>query len=107
MYNIPPNLQGFTVNTCGGSHVDNVLDSFGLQINYEYFNNDHKGSDHSAVLVTLLDAEPIFNVKDLNLIYTKLPTVVPVIPVVGPILIPTPVPATVHPTRPKQQFCYI
>ena len=75
--------------TCGDGHIDNVLDSFGLQSNYQYFDEKHEGSDHTAVLVTLLDADPIFKLEDLII------GLAPVIPAVKPtpVVIPAVIPA--------------
>ena len=76
MYNIPPAKDSFTNSenkTCNkmDGHIDNVLDSFGLQFNYEYTDLRFKGSDHKAVLVTLLDAKPIYKIEDLRSELTK------------------------------------
>ena len=72
MYNIPPDIDTFTKYTCTSNinieqHIDNVLDSFGLQETYEY-DKRINASDHCAVLVTLLDATPIYELNDLDLI---------------------------------------
>lgn len=69
LYNIPTDKKTFNNSTCKHSndkgHIDNVLDSFGLQYKYEYFNDDYKGSDHKAVLVTLLGAKPIYDLTNI------------------------------------------
>jgi protein tyrosine phosphatase len=67
MYNIATKANTFEKFTNGDRHVDNVLDSFGLQHKFEYFGDDHSiASDHTAVLVRLLDATPIYDLKDLK-----------------------------------------
>jgi hypothetical protein len=96
MYNIPRNNTTFNKNTNGGIHKDNVLDSFGLQYKYEYFDDTRQGSDHTAVLVTLLDAVPIFKLDDLKIgtLQTVAPTVAKLIPAVAtPRSAPAPAPA--------------
>ena len=67
MYNIPPEENTFKKSTIGvgGKHIDNVLDSFGLQETYQY-NETPNASDHTSVLVTLLDATPIYDLNDLK-----------------------------------------
>jgi len=69
MYNIEPEIDNFKTKTCpnSGLHIDNVLDSFGLQLKYEY-DDRANASDHIPVLVTLLDdVEPIFDLDNLKL----------------------------------------
>jgi exonuclease III len=57
-------MKKFDKNTCSGKHIDNVLDSFGLQESYVY--GEISVSDHLPVLVTLLGAKPIYNLDILS-----------------------------------------
>ena len=66
MYNIPINNTTFKKTTCSNlGHIDNVLDSFGLQFKYEYDDNKN-ASDHIPVLVTLLAAKPVYDLSELQ-----------------------------------------
>ena len=93
MYNIPPDINTFKTDTYPGlGHIDNVLDSFGLQFNYEYDKRPN-ASDHFPVLVTLLAANPIY---DLFKLQNELsPSILSTVPVVKP----TPVAPVVKPTQ--------
>ena len=104
LYNIPLDVNTFSKSTCSGEHIDNVLDSFGLQINYEYPNDNlYNASDHLPVLVTLLAAKPIY---DLNNLPTDiLSPEIPETPITPPLL--PPVFAPVLPVNPPISYCYV
>jgi len=71
LYNIAPDVDTFKTNTCNHGHVDNILDSFGLQYKYDYYNKNYEGSDHKAVLVTLLGAKPLYE-NELSTLHTTI-----------------------------------
>ena len=100
MYNIPINNTTFKKTTCSNlGHIDNVLDSFGLQITYDY-DDTKNASDHIPVLVTLLAAKPVYDLSELqkelspNILSAPAPAIVAPAPAIVasavPIVIPAP-----------------
>ena len=104
LYNIPLDGNTFSKSTCSGEHIDNVLDSFGLQINYEYPNDNlNNASDHLPVLVTLLAAKPLY---DLNNLPTDIFNAEILETTITPPLLP-PVFTPVLPVNPPISYCYV
>jgi endonuclease/exonuclease/phosphatase family metal-dependent hydrolase len=108
LYNIPKDLNTFTKDTYPGlGHIDNVLDSFGLQLKYEYDKRPN-ASDHFPVLVTLLAAKPIYDLSILktelssNILSTPAPAIVA--PVSVPVTVPVPAPIVKPVTNRRVSF---